>query len=295
MGVDDVENRSVSKDLQKTVGLPLPWNEEVPFCPYCIAKLIHDTEKYRGDDDFLFINTAYEQVKKAIMVKSMVAVITAVKNAVKDMIKSITGHSLRVSGAQFLARIGLELMLIQILGRWDSNIILRYIADAPVANITANMKMIIGNDTLEEKRLNAHGQTTMPCSAIDELRTQAEQELESKLDVIKEQARKEADEIQLKMSNLDFEISVLRELVADDVQTISNRMGDLELLSLRTVKVGAGELVHKVRIGTPAPPIKWRTFCGKYFAHADYQLVDSEVSCKACHRSAAKNRPRLAR
>ena len=117
---------------------------------------------------FLFINTAYEQVRKNNMVKSMVTVVMVVKGAVKDLIKSITGHSLRVSGAQFLARIGLEVMLIQILGRWDSNIILRYIADAPVANITANMKMIIGNDTLEERRLKAHGQTTMPCSAMDD-------------------------------------------------------------------------------------------------------------------------------
>ncbi|CAK0883768.1 unnamed protein product, partial [Prorocentrum cordatum] len=43
------------------------------------------------------------------------------------------GHSLRVSGAQSLARAGLDIWLIQLLGRWGSDAVLGYIRAAPLA------------------------------------------------------------------------------------------------------------------------------------------------------------------
>ena len=43
-------------------------------------------------------------------------------------------HVLRVTGAQFLARAGLELMLIQLFACWGSAAVLRYVQQAPVSN-----------------------------------------------------------------------------------------------------------------------------------------------------------------
>ena len=43
------------------------------------------------------------------------------------------GHTLRVSGAQFLARHGVDTYLIQLIGRWGSNATLRYMQLAPLA------------------------------------------------------------------------------------------------------------------------------------------------------------------
>ena len=42
------------------------------------------------------------------------------------------GHALRVTGAQFLARAGLELLLIQLFARWGSAAVLRYVQQAPL-------------------------------------------------------------------------------------------------------------------------------------------------------------------
>ena len=46
------------------------------------------------------------------------------------------GHSLRVSGAQWLARSGVPLALIQLMARWSSMLIALYVAEAPLETIS---------------------------------------------------------------------------------------------------------------------------------------------------------------
>eukprot|EP00971_Amphidinium_carterae_P349373 6490987-Amphidinium_carterae.1 len=50
--------------------------------------------------------------------------------------RRFTGHSLRVTGAQHLARVGVPLHLIQLQARWASEAILRYVRTAPLQNLT---------------------------------------------------------------------------------------------------------------------------------------------------------------
>ena len=45
----------------------------------------------------------------------------------------IGGHALRVAGAQFMARHGIELYMIQLMGRWGSKAVERYVQQAPLA------------------------------------------------------------------------------------------------------------------------------------------------------------------
>ena len=47
-----------------------------------------------------------------------------------DGSRAITGHSLRVGGAQGLARRGVELWAIQLMGRWGGETVRRYLADS---------------------------------------------------------------------------------------------------------------------------------------------------------------------
>ena len=46
------------------------------------------------------------------------------------------GHSLRVLGARHLASIGIELGVIMLIARWESKIIMRYVAEAPLTAVT---------------------------------------------------------------------------------------------------------------------------------------------------------------
>ena len=50
----------------------------------------------------------------------------------RDGATKISGHSLRVSGAQGLARLGVDTWAIQLLGRWGSSAVLGYIREVPL-------------------------------------------------------------------------------------------------------------------------------------------------------------------
>ena len=50
--------------------------------------------------------------------------------------RDYTGHSFRVTGAQFLAALGIDLAMIQLLARWASDVILRYVREAPLISMT---------------------------------------------------------------------------------------------------------------------------------------------------------------
>ena len=56
----------------------------------------------------------------------------AVQASSPDGSEKLTGHSLRVTGAQGLARAGLEVWAIQLLGRWGSQTVLDYVREVPL-------------------------------------------------------------------------------------------------------------------------------------------------------------------
>jgi len=62
------------------------------------------------------------------------------------------GHSMRVTGSRFWARAGLEVFKIQIFARWGSSVILRYVSDVPIANLTGE---ICSSQRVEEPALRS--------------------------------------------------------------------------------------------------------------------------------------------
>ena len=88
------------------------------------------------------------------------------------------GHALRVSGSQFLARHGVDTYLIQLIGRWGSNAILRYIQQAPLAlqhrlaSSLAHNPNIMAGPALQDQgpRLDAAQVHTVLKETFEELR-----------------------------------------------------------------------------------------------------------------------------
>ena len=67
-----------------------------------------------------------------------------------DGASRISGHSLRVSGAQGLTRMGYPLWAVQLLGRWGSETVKGYVGDAALDIFTASAPgSQIGTDALE--------------------------------------------------------------------------------------------------------------------------------------------------
>ena len=59
------------------------------------------------------------------------------------------GHSLRVTGAQWLASIGIPLMTIQLVARWSSSVILRYVGETPLETVTSTYRRAQASSDLE--------------------------------------------------------------------------------------------------------------------------------------------------
>ena len=74
-------------------------------------------ERHRPGHEYLLCDGICEQVPKRIRINSMIITVMAALSLGNI---SITGHFMRILGSRFMAKLGIELALIQVLGRWDS-------------------------------------------------------------------------------------------------------------------------------------------------------------------------------
>ena len=87
----------------------------------------------------LFPSVAGKVVEKHCMKDTICegARLLGIAQAAPDGSERVTGHSLRVTGAQGLVIRGWDLWTVQLHGRWGSDVIKRYIRDSPLAAVAA--------------------------------------------------------------------------------------------------------------------------------------------------------------
>ena len=104
------------------------------LCPVKAARLIWDYGTQNGateSDPFLCGADIQIPPTKGAMVETFRKVAREIGWS-EEASKSITGHLLRATGAQYFARCGVEFYKIQLFCRWGSDTILRYLRDAPL-------------------------------------------------------------------------------------------------------------------------------------------------------------------
>ena len=104
--------------------------------------------KLVGDMPF-FPTVLGETVLKAAVVRAVKWAAAVTGQAAEANNHQYTGHSFRVSGAQFLAAIGVDLTLIQLMARWESSVIARYVRESPLVTLTRLTKMALARRTDE--------------------------------------------------------------------------------------------------------------------------------------------------
>lgn len=95
----------------------------------------------------VFPNAAGEACDKSAVVATFRAV-AELLGMHPDETKDIKGHLCRVSGAQHLAMLGFDIVLIQLMARWASEVVLRYIAEAPLGAITSTYRNLAAGRSL---------------------------------------------------------------------------------------------------------------------------------------------------
>ena len=117
-----------------------------PLCPYHVmsAYLTRLQDHFGGEastlqPSFPLFPDAYGKVvRKAGVVGALEELLSTRGVTITDKMgrRLFGGHSFRVTGSRYWVAMGLEVFKLQVFARWGSNVVLRYVAEAPLANLT---------------------------------------------------------------------------------------------------------------------------------------------------------------
>ena len=174
-------------------------------------------------------------VTKEGMVKALEYYVVATGGVVRSTHgeRLLGGHSFRITGSRRLASLGVELMVIMCLARWGTNIIMRYVQDAPLTALTDTYKML-------SKKVGYSDELQRLATCADSLR----------------------DSLKAQQVHLDAIVS--------DVRSQSELIAALQRTSSPDfVRNLASDVVHRILIGDASmAPAHWRTICGWKFGHS---------------------------
>jgi len=182
--------------------------ESPAMCPVAAARRTLSHEKEAGPESPLFPTTTGQFCSKegSVATFQKLAVATGLQ-------ERVTGHTLRVTGAQAMAKAGMDLWQIQLFCRWGSSAVLGYVRDAPLAVSGRIAPMVAQSLTLGEVRLEiedclnerdpGHG---APATAVTDI---IDDILEKRLAVDKAELDTVLAEIRDKLTSLDLTMSTL--------------------------------------------------------------------------------------
>ena len=168
------------------------------------------------------------------------------------------GHSFRVTGAQKLASLGVEIIKIMVMARWAGETVLRYVKEAPVDNLPDEVLALEGRrDLLKTLGKLADGAENLTSKVGD---------LEAQLVELKKQKDEQVRTIEAKY------------VVPPPLPYVTNGANSAKTLKVHRVLAEGAEL----------PPLMWRTRCGYRFAFANFTRhgtldgFNGNALCKSC-------------
>ena len=178
------------------------------------------------------------------------------------------GHSVRVSGAMMLAAAKVPLHLIQLMGRWSSSAVERYVQAAPLVALSSLTSGVFGQTDLQlPATMGSSGSrqpfTPVPAPAPS---TPSGTQIVQTKDV-------RVTEVRSRLGHLEEEVKVIRELIKKPEQSLIVRP--------------RSSVVHKSIVDEQSNlPQVWQTKCGWAYGCARFfrvQEMDSGFQpCKKC-------------
>ena len=193
----------------------------------------------------------------------------------------ISGHTFRITGARTLAVLGLDAITIQLLGRWGSDAVLSYLAEAPLTNLGEKLR-----PPLNERRLNnMDSMTTLDIDGKHNKWVQAELMLKEHFEQ-KSQLEQLQNQVRSLMNSLED--------MSHKVQGLAEVTSRRSPLEEWRVDNEASMISHKALVSLAASPSVWTTMCGWKFAgkaHAVTYRLEEDAKyapdckkCPKCHK-----------
>ena len=238
-----------------------------------------------------------------------------------DATLRLSGHSLRATGAQHLARLGADLLSIQLLGRWGSTAVLSYVRDAAVGPDAARSRSRALGASLQELSAAAAGaQLPAPTAAdfeeqvqswfrrwlggsTDDLRSSIVSEI---VELLRRPTRRRPRSASTSTSTSPSSSSSSRGSAGGAAgAAASEQRGDsptgrsaepekpaanlgglpaASLPTLTTVSHRVFERIHRVKTGPPEEPHLWISFCSWRFGRSKHACLpeDTHRKCERC-------------
>ena len=181
------------------------------------------------------------------------------------------GHVFRVSGARHLAAVGIDPRVIMIHARWQSNVVLRYVQEAPLVGLTDAYR-----------RLAAPTSSTSSSSSSWPGAAQAPQSGERirVAEATAEQARKMADENAETTADMETEMKVMKTALED----LRGQLLPRYVIS----RYGGTHIVGNNWCHLPASA--WKAACGWVYGGSSFHRspvpgTAAEQHCPRCFRA----------
>ena len=188
----------------------------------------------------------------------------------------ISGHTFRITGARTLACLGLDAITIQLLGRWGSDAVLTYLAEAPLSNLGEKIR-----GPLAESRLaSASSGSITLVDGVDCVAAKQMLEEHLALKTQLQQLMAECAEMKRETSNLSTEL--------EGVAQVAIKRTPLEEWRVDNEQSG---IIHRALISLSTSPSSWMTMCGWKFAgkvHAVTYRLEEEAKGSSCCKKCPK-------
>ena len=189
-----------------------------------------------------------------------------------------SGHTFRITGARYLSECGLDPITIQLLGRWGSDAVLTYLAEAPLSSMSDRISRPLERSSIPpQETLNDLDHLAHYRDALHE----------------HEQLGRQMRDLASRLSQVERSLGDTNDIIEGLALTVKSQDED----QLRYVHNERSDVVHRTLISIRKPPYMWITACGWSFgdkAHANVikmQLPPNCVECPKCFSTGKLNHP----
>ena len=189
------------------------------------------------------------------------------------------GHCARVSGAQWLVSLGLQLSLVQILGRWTSYAIQRYVQQAPLTQVPAAASQILSQGGSLDSSLEAGAGAMQLFSVEGRASTQLRDRERSPKRVRRVVAPLSSSAAQSSLASSAAAIDTLR-------AEVSALQKAVEKPAEQFIRQPRSGRIHRIAVEEAANlPKKWRTRCGWPYGCRYFDRITSAPAGRRCFES----------
>jgi len=193
--------------------------------------------------------------------------------------KCYGGHVWRISGSRYMGARGIDIRIIKLLARWQSEIVMRYLQEAPLKVITDTFLKAEASIVQSAPKPE---QTLKRKAASDEMEASDTEEDDTPLDSVCAVTKFAEEQMQIMLEQVNMaeaEAQELRKITSDlEQKIVSLQRTPVQMPALVVNNNGLGAVHRNVCAWALEPPGMWRAQCGWKYAAANFVRTNADIT-----------------